>query len=376
MNGSSNHDIMQNNRNLVPLIQSPSSALIPSEKRIALRKRNVQKKTRDKKRLKKKHRIKPPSQNSNLIPIISFSILAIIALVLSQYPHLSLLSPSSVDHPFLPTFQKALQMIETTDISWVSDLSQSLLQTSNLLKDVSHFTQKFASNGEVGSMQSLEADFFSLSRICKETYKLGFNIFAEARTFTKTCSRRLDLVLSVARDDRLNNAQELLTRMSETLQSLVQDHDRILDNLSNLQQQSVKTTRKMNLDVRWNENWALSRKVAVFSLMCLSSQTTLEEIKLPNGYEREARESLRIFNELEPVCKLLSQATETLQKTRTNLHLFHLQLKASKDTLNTKASLTRENISDLELQVDNAKAYLERLSTKYEDLVSARSTNR
>jgi len=332
--------------------------------------------TRDRKRLKKKHRIKPPSQNSNLIHIISFSFLAIIALVLSQYQNLSSLSPSSVDHPFLPTFHKALQMIETTDISWVSELSQSLLQTSNLLKDVSHFTQKFAPNGELGSMQSLETDFFSLSRICKETYKLGFNIFAEARTFTKTCSRRLDLVLSVAKDDRLNNAQELLTRMSETLQSLVQDHDRILDNLSNLQQQSVKTTRKMNLDVRWNENWVLSRKVAVFSLMCLSSQTTLEEIKLPYGYEREARESLRIFNELEPVCKLLSQATETLQKTRTNLHLFHLQLKASKDTLNTKASLTRENISDLELQVDNAKAYLERLSTKYEDLVSARSANR
>ena len=105
--------------------------------------------------------------------------------------------------------------ILSCEISWVSELSQSLLHTSNLLKDVSHFTQKFASNGEIGSMQSLEADFFSLSRICKETYKLGFNIFAEARTFTKTCSRRLDLVLSVARDDRLNNAQELLTRMSE-----------------------------------------------------------------------------------------------------------------------------------------------------------------
>merc|ERR1719285_1052402 len=155
MNGSSNNDIMQNNRHLVPLIQSPSSALIPSEKRIGLRKRNVQKKTRDRKRLKKKHRIKPPSQNSNLI-IISFSFLAIIALVLSQYQSLSSLSPSSVDHPFLPTFHKALQMIERTDISWVSELSQSLLQTSNSLKDVSHFTQKFAPNGELGSMQSLE----------------------------------------------------------------------------------------------------------------------------------------------------------------------------------------------------------------------------
>ena len=91
----------------------------------------------------------------------------------------------------------------------------------------------------------------------------------------------------------------------------------------------------MNLDVRWNENWAMSRKVAVFSLMCLSGETSLGEMKLPNGYAREARESLRIFNELEPVCKLLSQATEALQRTRTNLHLFHLQLKASKDTLNT-----------------------------------------
>merc|ERR1719361_2157800 len=101
-------------------------------------------------------------------------------------------------------------------------------------------------------MKMLETDFYSLSNICKDTYHLGFNVFAEARTFTKTCSRRLDLVLSVAKDDRLNNAKKLLTRMSETLQGLVHDHDLILSNIAKIQTEAVQALRRMSFSgARW-----------------------------------------------------------------------------------------------------------------------------
>jgi len=380
MNEDVRHSVLQNTGSF-PKSPSPSpvpscQALELSHKRSGVKKRSVQKKSRDRRKSKRKQTTKDSSpDNSNFIPIISFALLGALVFVLSQspgsFPPFS--SSAKHQHPFIQSFEKALQMIEATDISWVSEISQRLLETSNLIKDVTHFTQKFALPDEEVPMQILEQDFLHLSGVCKDTYKLGFNVFAEARTFTKTCSRRLDLVLSVARDDRLNNARELLARMSETLQAIVQDHDRILDNLSSIQQQASRTLhRSAILDVRDSVS-SSSGKVALFSLSCLSRQAVWAEIRFSDEINREAREAHRISSELSPTCELFAEATENLLKTRTSLHSFHLQLKHARETLTTKVSLSREDIGRLELLVDDAKAFLERLCTKYEDLVSNRS---
>eukprot|EP00494_Astrolonche_serrata_P030636 UN30904 len=232
-----------------------------------------------------------------------------------------------VPSEFLPHFRKLLSSLDSTNATQVAKLSQNLLVASNALNDVSHFGRKYATNeNELNEMVLLDDRITDLAESCKQGHRKGLVIFAQSRTFTKTATRRLDLIVTLARDQKLKSADKILTRMIETLQDIITEHedlDTIMGSLDIKANDLLRVTTGVvqeNLDLASEhaEGWSLSKKMLVYSLASLGGYPVVAAASVLHWFDndrndRKSREYYRMSRDFDSIWQVLSHARTWIQ---------------------------------------------------------------
>lgn len=288
---------------------------------------------------------------------------------------------------FLPRFQKVVESLDATNATQVALLSHHLLDASNALNDVSHFSKKFTVGAEAQEIQDFQNDIDELVTVCKSGYKKGLSIFAQSRAFVTTAARRLDLIVVLARDRKISNAGMIMMRMIEAIQKLIEEHEELDDMLEKLSLNANHLIKSATGMVRENlilagdysQGWSISQKLLFYSLGSLGGWPGMAAVAGFHWFDnenndRQSREYTRIAHDFDEIWKILHLARDWIQIGIEELQNLIIDLEEAKTSLQSVGiELQSNEIVRLELAVDLAKGSLEALAVEYSDLITRRA---